>query len=272
MYQAEYIQNNQGLKTQLGKLNSTLLKTFQRRLIKVEQIREEELRRVNQLATLGELSAGLTHEIITPLANIKYNLSILRDQTKEQNSITTEIHTALNGLEHIDTILHSYLNQLSDKKAHTTFSIYKQALKAVKVLEFKTRRTHSQIILNVDKNITIKGSSFKFEQVLINLLSNAIDAYKTIDKEESFKIIEIKGKSTLKNIELQVIDFGSGIDKSIKDKIFQTYYTTKPYGKGTGLGLPISKTIIEKDFKGKLELASLKNPTIFKITVPNNCK
>ena len=183
-------------KASFEQLNSTLLNVFKRRINKVQLIRQEELFRYNQLATLGELSAGLTHEIVTPLSNIKFNLSVIKCQ--EKSSIKEELSAALNGVEHIDSLIQSYLSHLKGEDRYMYFAPHDEISKAQNLLEFRIRKNRIKLLTEVDKKALILGNPIKFNQVIINLLKNAIDTYKSSDQsdleesEDDFKVIEIK--------------------------------------------------------------------------------
>jgi C4-dicarboxylate-specific signal transduction histidine kinase len=104
-------------------------------------------------------------------------------------------------------------------------------------------------------------------QVITNLISNAIDAYEpeTPNKRE----ISVCVKKKRNAAEIIVQDFGSGIKKEFLSLIFQPFFTTKNFEKGIGIGLSICKDIIEKDFKGKITVTSqLHAGTLFVIAVP----
>jgi|GEM_PF-4717588 len=255
------------LKHQLSKINQTLLKNFQRKTKNIENVRLEEAMRYNQLALLGEISAGLTHEIVTPLTNIKVNLSMI----KEHKSVQEEASTALLGVEQIDSLIQNYLKQINGYDQTCLFNPLDQIKIAERMLEFKIRKTG--ITLNIDfaqdaQNGNLFGNSTKFTQVIINLVKNATDAYAHFPEREKFRPVDIVGRIQKENLVIRIVDFGIGISLQNKSKIFEKFFTTKQKTKGTGLGLPICKEIIERDFKGRLKLMSLKTPTIFQINIP----
>lgn len=254
----------------LKQLNRTLLETYRNRINKVEKARTEELLRINKLATIGELSAGLTHEIITPLTNIKVSLSIMQGK----QSMTNEVRTALLGVEHINSLINSYLKQLRYEQCSKTFDPFEEIKLAEMLLEYKIRKNNIKLIHNFPQGLRIHGDPTKFTQVIINLITNSIDAYEelaeitnTANPGNDFKIIEISGKIDGNRLRIRVLDMGTGIKAKDKKKIFEMFYTTKEC-KGTGIGLSISRKITKEDFGGSLVLKSAKNPTIFEIKIP----
>ena len=101
----------------------------------------------------------------------------------------------------------------------------------------------------------LRGDPSKFGQVLTNLLGNAMDAYK--DTGKSGGDIHVAVVEDAEGVELRVRDFGCGIPRENLEKIFDDLFTTKPLGEGTGLGLPISRDIVTKFFRGTMRVESI---------------
>ncbi len=229
-------------------------------------MRKQELVKYNQLINVGKLSSSLTHEINTPLTNIKANLSMI----KNNKNVKEEVATALMGVDQIDLLLRSFLRQIKNVQTKTVFSIREETSIALRLLEHKLRTYN--ITINTDiVDIRIYGSPVGFNQVLSNLIANSIDAYNQIGfLRHTNKKIKISAKKYSNNLIMKVIDYGRGIDQEDCDNIFIPFFTTKNIEKGTGLGLSISREIIEQQFCGKLDLISSKNPTVFRIILPFN--
>jgi DNA-binding response OmpR family regulator/anti-sigma regulatory factor (Ser/Thr protein kinase) len=125
------------------------------------------------------------------------------------------------------------------------------------------------ITTDVDPSLRIKISPSSFEQVLINLIHNAVDA---VDKTVNRKI-QIRAFLEEENACVEIEDNGHGIPKEIQSKIFDPFFTTKETGSGSGLGLSLVNSYL-KNFNGKIHLTSVPGKTIFKITFrnENECK
>jgi C4-dicarboxylate-specific signal transduction histidine kinase len=135
---------------------------------------------------------------------------------------------------------------------------------AITLIEVKARKFSFSISCDVDPQVMIMGDAIEVEQVLINLINNAIDANKFAEE----KWINIKGFTTPQHVVLQVIDSGKGISAKVQEKLFQPFFTTKPIGEGTGLGLSIARGILE-DHQASIELTSaLGAHTCFEIKFP----
>jgi signal transduction histidine kinase len=132
----------------------------------------------------------------------------------------------------------------------------------------RIRLSNITLVRNIDANIpNFPGNANQLEQVFINLLQNAIDAF-PIDKDDAEIRIAARYSVKKKSLILKFYDNGSGIKKEIIDKIFEPFYTTKEVGKGTGLGLSIVYGIIS-EHNGTIHCDSTVNKgTVFTITIP----
>jgi len=138
--------------------------------------------------------------------------------------------------------------------------------KQLQFLNYKAKRNDVEIIFNADKNLIIKGDAIKFNQIVTNIVSNAIDAYQedSLDKEINIKLTELENE-----IELKISDNGIGIEEKIINHIFEPFFTTKHNGENLGLGLSLIKKIVEKSFLGTIHVSSKVNfGTTFTIKIP----
>lgn len=259
---------NQAIKS----INQNLLITLRKRINTYKGVRADELSALNNLATLGQLSAGLTHEIVTPLTNIQIILSNLSQSDEYKNGrYEGEVRTALAGVEQINALVKNYLRNAkgTNKKDNLTkFHTGKEIHKAANMLEYKLRQRNISLKIEIRDDVNLHGDTVKFGQVITNLILNAIDAYEDL-KVGEFKVIEVVVEKNARNtVKIKVVDFGSGVEKKDRTKIFDAFYTTKPPEQGTGLGLSICKRIIEDDFGGQIKLTSTGMPTVFKIKMP----
>lgn len=127
---------------------------------------------------------------------------------------------------------------------------------------------HNAVTLSVrDENgYRVKTYSRELLQVFINLLKNAKEAL--VDKREKDRHIDVVISDDINNVITTVCDNGGGIDEEIIDKIFDPYFTTKDEKSGTGLGLYMSKTIVEKHLNGTIEVYNTKEGACFKVIIP----
>jgi signal transduction histidine kinase len=120
-----------------------------------------------------------------------------------------------------------------------------------------------KLVSNIDEDIYMESYQNEFEQVILNLISNAKDAlvYDKIDTPT----LQIDAYKTEENIQIEIKDNAKGIKADILDKIFEPYFTTKEEAEGTGIGLYMSKIIIEQNMKGKITACSAPEGSTFMI-------
>jgi len=226
-----------------------------------------------KLSGLGELAAGITHELKQPLFVMKIIAqSLLKDLSHNRlnecdlktnfNDIVNQINKMSELIDHV-----RMFSRRSEGQHFEILSINDILNETLKF--FRKQLSNQQIDIKKDfmDNISrIKGDAIRVEQVFINMLTNALGALENCQNNE--KIIEIKTFAEDDYVVVEIHDNGSGIPDAMQEKIFHPFFTTKDREKGTGLGLSISKRIIE-EHKGQIHLSSIVNQgTCFKIMWP----
>lgn len=224
----------------------------------------------SKMATLGEIAAGIAHEINNPLTIIQARILTIEKQMLKKNILDSEfaesfkkvietiqrITKIIKGLKFIsrDANIDSPVKINLDQLFETTFDLCLEKLKMNNVDIIKDSS-------GFDYEIEVRET--QIVQVLLNLINNAFDAVKTLPE----KWIQIECLTNKDNLLIKVRDSGSGIPEDILEKIMNPFFTTKPAGQGTGLGLSISKGIIE-NHNGKLYYNDKSNHTEFVIEIP----
>ncbi len=227
------------------------LKTFRDTLRETQK----ELIQAGKLAALGQLSAGVAHELNQPLAAIRnytHNSMVLieRGETAQANKTLQHID---NLTEHMAEIITQF-KQFSRKPSAQIkpISLSQAIANVLTILENSIAKNGIQLTLPQNiKEIKVNAEMIRLEQVLVNVISNAIDAL--ADSELKKIIINCDTDDTEKMLYLSISDSGCGIPKEHREQIFEPFYSTKK-SKGLGLGLSISYNIM-KDFNGSLECA-----------------
>ncbi|MDA3886853.1 MAG: hybrid sensor histidine kinase/response regulator [Candidatus Delongbacteria bacterium] len=250
----------------LEKKNETLIKDV---LNKTSKIHEME-----KFYEIGKFSASIVHNLNSPLQTLITGYQLLEDEMNKK----TDVHPQLKSIMKI--INDSFINMEEMIKSITTTVRNASLVKNIPVNlnevivnlidKFNLNLQNSEnidFITELDGNIpNISGIKVHFEQIFSNLFKNAIDAMK--DSEE--KVVTIKSFHSKNSICVYIDDTGCGIPKNNINKIFKTGFTTKEFGKGSGLGLLITKQMINS-YKGTITVESeVDKGTSFVIYFPNN--
>jgi two-component system, NtrC family, sensor histidine kinase HydH len=221
---------------------------------------EEELRRKDRLAALGEMVAGLAHEIRNPLASIKAGIeSFSFEGSKSTNNYKFQ-SIVLHEIERLERIVNDMTMYASDKNLVKTKVNLKGLIGEILLMfgqEIAEKNIH--VKKNLKGNLICYVDRDKIITVLNNLFLNAIDA---IGKNGTIEFDIKRGK---KNMLIQVKDDGGGIPQDIIEKLFIPFFTTK--SKGTGLGLSIVSSIIQ-NHHGTIKVKNEGKGACFTITLP----
>ena len=211
-----------------------------------EQLLEQTLQS-EKLAEIGRMSAGIAHEINNPLAVISYACQILQDEqktTNQQQDMLERINLEVERLQHLTSELLSYSGRQDDKRAPTDLN---QTLEDVLTLLSYEMKKHDVRITTTLGALPLQNlDANKFKQIFINLMLNAVQAMGSGGK------IHIKTTVTPDQcLLMQFIDSGPGIPDSLKEQIFEPFFTNRKDGTGTGLGLYLCRKIISS-YQGSL--------------------
>jgi two-component system C4-dicarboxylate transport sensor histidine kinase DctB len=229
------------------------------------EVAEQTVAQTSKLAALGEMSAAVSHELNQPLAAMKTYLAgvrllIARERPDEAVVAVQRIDGLIERMAAITKQLKSYARK--GKDSLEPVDIKDAVLSSLSMMEPQLRQRQVIITRTLpDQPVMIYGDRMRLEQVIINLLRNALDATK-MAPEPSVEILLVQGDVA----RLTVRDNGSGIEDL--DELFEPFYTTKQAGDGTGLGLAISSGIVN-DFGGRLTARnSDKGGAVFEVELP----
>ena len=235
-------------------------------------IQAEEIAQVYRFAEFGRLSSGLFHDLVNPLTTVMLNVDKMKLDGENQpslNFIKLELEQVSKASEKMKQFINSVRKQISPQGKKIFFCLNQEIEDAISVLNYKANKDQVCLLFTADEKMIISGDSIKFNQIVTNLISNAIDSYNNC--ESNNKKIKISLKKNEKFIILSVTDNGCGIKNTIIDKIFEPFFTTKIDGNNLGLGLSLIKKIIEEDFLGNIKVLSYPNKgTTFIVNLPLN--
>jgi signal transduction histidine kinase len=258
------------------------------------QSTQKQLIQSEKMASLGELTAGIAHEIQNPL-NFVNNFSevskeLIEEMLEEmENGDTEEVKAiAMDIIQNLEKINHhgkradgivkgmlQHSRASGNKKEATNINaLADEYLRlAYHGLRAKDKSFNAELVTDFDESIkSINVIPQDIGRVILNLLTNAFYA---VNEKKKFNIqnyeptVSISTKKEKDFIRVTVNDNGNGMPDSVKEKIFQPFFTTKPTGQGTGLGLSMSYDIITKGHGGELKVESIEDQgTTFIISLP----
>lgn len=231
--------------------------------IEKEETLKRSVERNDRLSILGEITAGIAHELNTPLGNILGFSQLIAEETKEQqvaNDAQKITDSAIYAREVVKKLMFFSCEMPQQMES---IAINPLVEDAIKLLKPSLQNARVNIELEEDpKNTFGRLDPIQITQVIFNLLINAIYA----SPPES--TIRVKLLTANKNLSIIIADEGSGIPKNVRDKIFEPFYTTKPIGEGSGLGLSVVHGIV-RSHKGSIHFSTeIGKGTTFNVTLP----
>ena len=227
------------------------------------KLREIESRvlQAERLATIGQVSAGIAHELMNPVSYLTQNITTLRDDLKvlaeylqarlsehpnsEVKQIVAELPESLDDIEagsqHIRQIALGIRAQARGEDQAETSDLAEVAEFASRMANAEVRQ-RAKLAVN-GKPVWVRGGPVKLCQVLLNLIVNGVQA---MDSTTRHGQVVVSWQENGDQVRLTVIDNGRGIPPELLDKVFKPLFTTKAPGEGTGLGLSISKDLVER--------------------------
>ena len=268
---------------------SNHLKTslLQKELNNRNKIQEQLLIQQSKLASMGEMVGAIAHQWRQPLTVVEGILINIEDAfenndlTKEY--LTSQIDNAEKNILYMSKTIDDFRNFFIPSKEIKPFCIIESIINSLQILNsiFVDNSMKIDLFLNrkkienykkinkTNKTFLVNGYKNEFSQVIINILNNAKDAI--LEKEEKLDLSIKKGKIIIdifeeeNLIKVKIKDNGAGVAIENLNRIFEPYFTTKEEGKGTGIGLYMSKTIIEKNMKGILSVSNYEDGSVFEI-------
>ncbi|HEB70863.1 MAG TPA: PAS domain S-box protein [Desulfobulbus sp.] len=237
----------------------------------------EQLVSSEKMASVGQMAAGVAHEINTPLGVILGYAQLMKDDFEKGSEMYQNLEVIERQTRASRKIVADLLKfSRQTDSARENLNLNEVLTDVLAVTEHSLHLDHIHTHLDLAEDLPqVIGDAEKLRQVFVNLINNADHAMEEQGRGDLFLSTEFDRKR--KQVVVRIRDTGHGIPKDVKDKIFDPFFTTKPVGKGTGLGLSVSYGII-KDHNGTIEVESpvgsgspTGNPlpgTVFRIVMP----
>jgi len=220
-------------------------------------------------AKIGEMVGNISHQWKQPLNTINlilmnlYEDYQLKELTDEEFKAT--IDKLMSIVRNMSETIKDFTDFLKPTREITEFDLKESIDMALNLMEASLKYHSIAVEVDVDKDLKLLGYQNEFAHVLFNILNNARDAI--LESNAEPKLIRIKGRHSDGNILLEITNRGNHIPEENLEKLFEPYFTTKNEKDGTGIGLYISKIIIEQRMNGRIEMENVDSGVCCRISV-----
>lgn len=237
----------------------------------LKEVQAEKMSQLYRFAEFGRISSGLFHDLINPLNAVSLNLG-KTDGTAEETK--QYVGNAVRAAKKLEDLVVAVRKQLTREETKALFLIEQEIRHVIEVLSHKAEKANVELRFTPRSDIQIFGDAIKFNQIVLNLVANGIDACMPPTAELvpvglADRWVRVSLVEEPEVIIMIVEDNGVGIPEHHMSKIFEPFFTTKINGQGIGIGLSMAKRIVEKDFGGVLIAKSeAGRGSSFKVSLP----
>uniref|UniRef100_C6DZP1 histidine kinase n=1 Tax=Geobacter sp. (strain M21) TaxID=443144 RepID=C6DZP1_GEOSM len=242
-----------------------------RRIRMVEELRQKEQLLIHQsrLAAMGEMLGYIAHQWRQPLNVLGLHLQVLglsyQHGTFSRELLEESVGKAMGIIRHLSRTIDDFRDFLILNKEKTLFQVDEVIVKTVGLIEEHLKKAGVRIEVACTNPPEVNGFPNEYSHVILNLLTNAKDAF--LERQTEHPVIRVHSGSEQGKTVVTIADNAGGIPEEIIDKIFDAYFTTKGLGKGSGVGLFMSKMIIEKNMGGSLTVRNVNGGAEFRIEI-----
>jgi len=255
--------------SELREINNSLEQRIQEEVSKNRE-KDEMLSRQSRQAAMGEMMGNIAHQWRQPLNATSLVIQDVLDAYEhdqlDQSYLENSVSQAMSIIDHMSRTIDDFRDFFRPNREPENFDVADAIDKAIAIIEASLRNNDIELVRGYTPELQVIGFKNEFSQVILNVLSNAKDALKNCEFNQ--RHITIQTSQNDKMCRIEIMDNGGGIDDEIIHKIFEPYFTTKSQGEGTGIGLYMSKMIIEKNMKGHLWAENGEQGAIFYIDLP----
>ena len=233
-------------------------------IVDIEDLKRKEnlMAEQTKLAAMGEMLGNIAHQWRQPLNIISMsssNLKLKNDIGELCSSTLSEsLSLILRTTNHLSDTIDTFNDFLKKDKEKSFFNVNENIKNSISLVDSFFKNFNIDIILELEEGIFINSLANEFSQAFINILNNAKDAIVLNLKDNEYGLIKIKTKKIDNFIEISILDNAKGIEKDILNKIFEPYFTTKHKYQGTGLGLYMTRKIINSSMGGEITVQNKK--------------
>lgn len=264
--EAELSSKNRELKELNENLELRVAEEFNKRN-RQQQILVEQAK----LISMGEMMANISHQWRQPLNQLSLSIQrvqkLLIKKELDPNNLDDAVKNSMKIIKNMSHTIDDFINFFKPVTKEDIFDVKDVILESISIVDSSLKHFYIKLETTLQDNMKIMGFGNQFSQVLINLINNAKDVL--VEREIKDPIIKIFAYKKDDINYIEVMDNGGGIKDDILPKIFEPYFTTKD-SRGTGIGLYMSKIIIEENMKGTLNAKNIENRAVFSIKIKDN--
>jgi len=244
---------------ELRRLNASLEERIARE-VKTSRKKDRIMFQQARLASMGEMLQNIAHQWRQPLGTLMMIIQSFQSKylagKLDEAFIESRVEDAIQVAQNMSNTLEDFRTFFHPHKMRTTFSLRHVMEKAVDLSKYQLKKDDIAVRMDIKEDIRIYGYENEMIHILLNLIHNARDAFK--NREIVPRKILFLVKQTEETVMVHVIDNAGGIQEDLLPKIFEPYFTTKHKSAGTGVGLYMSKQIIEKHMHGKITCKNIR--------------
>ena len=231
---------------------------------------EQILIQQSKLAAMGEMIGNIAHQWRQPLNTLGLQIQDIADAYDfgELNEayLQKSVKESMRVIEKMSNTINDFKDFFKPDKTKTDFAVREALDEAVPIIDASLRNNFITLEIEIIEDCTLHGFMNEYSQVLLNMINNAKDALKKSEQQEKrVRVVVDKDKEGRSRV--RISDNGGGVPEEIMDKIFDPYFTTKHKAEGTGIGLYMSKMIIERNMQGTITAENVNGGAVFTITV-----
>ncbi len=222
----------------------------------------------SRMASLGQMMANIAHQWRQPLTELTLSLYNLKKAALqgEKQKVESAYEDARALIRSMSNTIEDFVNFFNPGRPQSPFHLSETLDEAIRIVEKTLRKEAIEVRRTVEEDAEVVGVPNELAQVVVNILQNSKDAF--VQQGVEHRVIEVRLRREGDVAILEIEDNAGGIPPEALERIFEPYFTTKHASQGTGLGLFMSKMIVEKSFGGTIEVQNTERGARFTIRLP----
>jgi len=214
-----------------------------------------------KLASMGEMLGNISHQLKQPLTYLSYNFMNLKEVSKRHllndTYLNKKLDSASTQLEFMSHTIDNFRDFYLPNKRKELFSVKEASLETIEIMRYQFKEKNINIVINVHEDFKLNSYKNEYKQIVLNLLCNAKDIFEQRNRVNPTVTLTIE-----KNL-VSLLDNAGGVEPKYLKEIFNPYFSTKE--ESSGIGLYMSKMIVEGDMNGRLEVINTQEGALFSI-------